>query len=119
MTTKIGILTGGGDCPGLNGAVKWVVKTALDPLLAEKRSRKFEVLGIREGWKGLVNVDPDDERSRALYLEPLDEEKVRTWDRTGGTNLGTSRTNPFNPATRLAFTLAGNGLTVGASGMGV
>lgn len=98
MTTKIGILTGGGDCPGLNGAVKWVVKTALDPLLADKRSMKFEVLGIREGWKGLVNVDPDDERSRALYLEPLDEEKVRTWDRTGGTNLGTSRTNPFNPA---------------------
>jgi len=97
MTTKIGILTGGGDCPGLNGAVKWVVKTALDPLLADKRSMKFEVLGIREGWKGLVNVDPDDERSRALYLEPLDEEKVRTWDRTGGTNLGTSRTNPFNP----------------------
>ncbi len=97
MTTKIGILTGGGDCPGLNGAVKWVVKTALDPLLAEKRATKFEVVGIREGWKGLVDVDPDDEGSRAIHLEPLDEEKVRAWDRYGGTNLGTSRTNPFNP----------------------
>lgn len=97
MTTKIGILTGGGDCPGLNGAIKWVVKTALDPLLAGKRSMKFEVVGIREGWKGIAEVDPDDEKSRALYLEPLDEEKVRAWDRYGGTNLGTSRTNPFNP----------------------
>ena len=38
MTTKIAVLTGGGDCPGLNGAIKWVVKTALDPLLAEHRS---------------------------------------------------------------------------------
>lgn len=97
MTAKIAILTGGGDCPGLNGAVKWVVKTALDPLLADKRSVKFEVLGVREGWKGLVDVDPDDEKSRGIYLEPLDEEKVRAWDRYGGTNLGTSRTNPFNP----------------------
>lgn len=58
---------------------------------------KFEVLGVREGWKGLVYVDPDDEKLRATYLEPLDEEKVRAWDRYGGTNLGTSRTNPFNP----------------------
>ncbi|HNR50026.1 MAG TPA: ATP-dependent 6-phosphofructokinase [Syntrophorhabdaceae bacterium] len=97
MTTKIAVLTGGGDCPGLNGAVKWVVKTALDPLLADKRSMKFEVIGVKEGWKGLVNVDPDDEESRNSYIEPLDEEKVRTWDRYGGTNLGTSRTNPFNP----------------------
>ena len=97
MTTRIAILTGGGDCPGLNGAVKWVVKTALDPLLADKRSTKFEVIGVREGWKGLVEVNPDDEKSMALYIEPLDEEKVRAWDRYGGTNLGTSRTNPFNP----------------------
>jgi 6-phosphofructokinase 1 len=54
---RIAVLTGGGDCPGLNGAVKWVTKTALDPLLEEKRSIKFDVLGIKEGWKGLVEVD--------------------------------------------------------------
>jgi len=97
MVQKIAVLTGGGDCPGLNGAVKWVTKTALDPLLEEKRSVRFEVIGIREGWRGLVEVDPDDPASMAEHIVPLNEEIVRTWDRYGGTNLGTSRTNPFNP----------------------
>jgi phosphofructokinase-like protein len=97
MTMKIAVLTGGGDCPGLNGAIKWVTKTALDPLLAKDRSIQFEVLGIREGWKGLVEVDPDDPKSCEEHLCLLSEERVRTWDRYGGTNLGTSRTNPFNP----------------------
>ncbi len=97
MTMKIAVLTGGGDCPGLNGAIKWVTKTALDPLLVKDRSIQFEVLGVKEGWKGLVEVDPDDPASFREYLRPLDEERVRTWDRYGGTNLGTSRTNPFNP----------------------
>jgi 6-phosphofructokinase 1 len=54
MKLKIAVLTGGGDCPGLNGAIKWVTKTALDPRLAEKRPVSFEVVGISEGWKGLV-----------------------------------------------------------------
>jgi 6-phosphofructokinase 1 len=94
---RIAVLTGGGDCPGLNGAVKWVTKTALDPMLAEKRPVTFDVIGIREGWKGLVNVNPDDPESVAQHTLKLDEEVVRTWDRYGGTNLGTSRTNPFNP----------------------
>ncbi|HWR68978.1 MAG TPA: 6-phosphofructokinase, partial [Desulfomonilia bacterium] len=53
---RIAVLTGGGDCPGLNGAVKWVTKTALDPVLEERRSFKCDVLGIKEGWKGLVYV---------------------------------------------------------------
>ena len=97
MTMKIAVLTGGGDCPGLNGAIKWVTKTALDPLLVKDRSIQFEVLGVKEGWKGLVEVYPDDPASFREYLRPLDEERVRTWDRYGGTNLGTSRTNPFNP----------------------
>jgi len=97
MKQKIAILTGGGDCPGLNGAIKWVTKTALDPILAENRSVQFEVLGIQEGWKGLVEVDPDDPESVLYHTKHLDEEVVRTWDRYGGTNLGTSRTNPFNP----------------------
>ena len=97
MKLKIGILTGGGDCPGLNGAIKWVTKSALDPRLAAKRSVSFEVVGVVEGWKGLVEVDPGDSTSCDRYLKRLDEEIVRTWDRYGGTNLGTSRTNPFNP----------------------
>ncbi|HOC58766.1 MAG TPA: ATP-dependent 6-phosphofructokinase [Smithellaceae bacterium] len=94
---KIAILTGGGDCPGLNGAIKWVTKTALDPRLEERRSIKFDVLGIKDGWKGLVEVDPQNQDSLAHHTLRLDEELVRTWDRFGGTNLGTSRTNPFNP----------------------
>jgi phosphofructokinase-like protein len=97
MKLKIAILTGGGDCPGLNGAVKWITKSVLDPKLVEKRSVSFEVIGVADGWKGLVEVDPDDPKSCDRYLKRLDEEIVRTWDRYGGTNLGTSRTNPFNP----------------------
>jgi len=97
MKMKIGILTGGGDCPGLNGAIKWVTKSALDPKIAANRSISFEVLGITEGWKGIIEVDPDDPKSCEKYIKHLDEETVRTWDRYGGTNLGTSRTNPFNP----------------------
>jgi 6-phosphofructokinase 1 len=97
MKMKIGILTGGGDCPGLNGAIKWVTKSALDPRLVAKRSLSFEVVGIADGWKGLVEVNPDDPKSCRRHLRNLDEETVRTWDRYGGTNLGASRTNPFNP----------------------
>jgi len=97
MNMKLAILTGGGDCPGLNGAIKWVTKSALDSKLAAKRSVSFEVIGIADGWKGLVDIDPDDPRSCDRYIKRLDEEIVRTWDRYGGTNLGTSRTNPFNP----------------------
>ncbi len=94
---KIAVLTGGGDCPGLNGAIKWVTKTALDPRLAKKRSGTYEVIGIMRGWKGLVDVDPSDPQSLSKNIKYLDEEIVRVWDRYGGTNLGTSRTNPFNP----------------------
>ncbi|HEU20435.1 MAG TPA: ATP-dependent 6-phosphofructokinase [Deltaproteobacteria bacterium] len=97
MSLKIAVLTGGGDCPGLNGAIKWVTKTALDPRLAARRAVAFDVVGIMDGWKGLVEIDPDNPTSRDRYLRKLDEETVRTWDRYGGTNLGTSRTNPFNP----------------------
>lgn len=94
---KIAILTGGGDSPGLNGAIKWVTKSALDPRLVAKRSVSFNVIGIVDGWKGLIEVEPSDPKSRDKYIRCLDEETVRTWDRYGGTNLGTSRTNPFNP----------------------
>lgn len=97
MKMKVAVLTGGGDCPGLNGAIKWVTKSALDPRMVAMRSISFEVVGITDGWKGIVEVDPDDPKSCARYIKPLNEEIVRTWDRYGGTNLGTSRTNPFNP----------------------
>lgn len=97
MPERIGVLTGGGDCAGLNSAIKWVTKTALDPLLAAKRNMEFEVLGIRDGWRGLVDVDPNDPVSMERWICPLNELLVRTWDRHGGTNLGSSRTNPFEP----------------------
>ncbi len=93
---RIGVLTGGGDCAGLNPAIKWVVKTALDDRLKRTRKIEYEVLGIRDGWKGLISPegDPDFLGPRII---PLTEEMVRTWDRYGGTNLGTSRTNPYDP----------------------
>ena len=55
--SRIGVLTGGGDCAGLNPTLKWVVKTAMDERLEWERGTRYEVLGIRDGWKGLVNVD--------------------------------------------------------------
>ncbi|MBN2238514.1 MAG: ATP-dependent 6-phosphofructokinase [Dehalococcoidales bacterium] len=93
---RIGVLTGGGDCAGLNSAVKWIVKTALDPRLEKERGVQFEVIGIREGWKGLVHTPPDNIDDAELVC-CLTENTVRTWDRMGGTALGSSRTNPYNP----------------------
>jgi 6-phosphofructokinase 1 len=96
--SRIGVLTGGGDCAGLNPALKWVVKTAMDENLEWERGVRYEVLGIRDGWKGLTNIDlssPDTE-GRITSLNP---EIVRTWDRYGGTMLGTSRFSPYDPET--------------------
>ncbi len=93
---RIGVLTGGGDCAGLNPAIKWAVKTALDDRLQKSRRIQYEVVGIRDGWKGLVHPDADEE-APASRIVVLTEEMVRTWDRHGGTNLGTSRTNPYDP----------------------
>jgi len=92
---RIGVLTGGGDCAGLNPAIKWVVKTALDERLRKTRKIEYEVLGIRDGWKGLVQPDGDQDFP-GPRINTLTEEMVRTWDRYGGTNLGTSRTNPYD-----------------------
>lgn len=83
---KIGILTGGGDVPGLNPCIKAVVNRAVD--------EGHTVLGIRRGWAGLLNYNPDDEASEKKWLVPLDKQVVRTVDRTGGTFLHTSRTKP-------------------------
>jgi 6-phosphofructokinase 1 len=93
---RIGVLTGGGDCAGLNSAIKWVVKTALDDRLQRTRKIQYEVVGIRDGWKGLVSPEGDEDFN-SPRIGTLTEEMVRTWDRYGGTNLGTSRTNPYDP----------------------
>jgi 6-phosphofructokinase 1 len=82
---RIGILTGGGDVPGLNSVIKSVVYNATEI--------GHEVIGIRRGWEGLTHMrrgpDLDDE-----YLRRLDRTNTRAIDRTGGTVLHTSRTNP-------------------------
>ncbi len=93
---RIGVLTGGGDCAGLNPAIKWVVKTALDDRLQRTRKIQYEVVGIRDGWKGLVYPEGDEDFP-STRVGGLTEEMVRTWDRYGGTNIGTSRTNPYDP----------------------
>lgn len=93
-TIRIGVLTGGGDCAGLNPAIKWIVKTALDPRLVKERKIKYEVLGIRDGWAGLTS--PPESFKESQNIIPLNEDLVRTWDRFGGTNLGSSRTNPYD-----------------------
>ncbi len=82
----IAILTGGGDVPGLNPCIKTVVNRA-----AEEGAR---VLGVRRGWAGLLRYHPDDPTSFGENLQWLDPGIVRTIDRTGGTFLHTSRTNP-------------------------
>jgi phosphofructokinase-like protein len=94
--SRIGVLTGGGDCPGLNPALKWVVKTAMDERLEWERGVRYEVLGIHDGWKGLAAVDPSTWDATG-HLVPLNPDIVRTWDRYGGTMLGTSRFSPYDP----------------------
>jgi ATP-dependent phosphofructokinase / diphosphate-dependent phosphofructokinase len=83
--TKIGILTGGGDVPGLISVIKSVVYRASE----SGRS----VIGIRRGWKGLTDFDPSNPQDSS-YVWELTRENTRVIDRTGGTVLHTSRTNP-------------------------
>lgn len=83
---RIGILTGGGDVPGLNPCIKAVVARATD--------EGHEVIGLRRGWAALLDIDPDDPESVAKNSVALDPAHVRTIDRTGGTILHTARTNP-------------------------
>ncbi len=80
---KVGILTGGGDCPGLNPVIRAAVKTALH--------EGYQVVGIQNGWKGLVDCD----------VKPLDAASVSGILHRGGTILGTSRTNPFKDKSAL------------------
>jgi ATP-dependent phosphofructokinase / diphosphate-dependent phosphofructokinase len=83
---RIGILTGGGDVPGLNSVIKSVVYRGAEI--------GCEILGIRRGWEGLTHVDLKDPASRSRYIQPLNRENTRTIDRTGGTYLHSSRTSP-------------------------
>ena len=81
---RIGILTGGGDVPGLNSVIKAVVYRGGE--------LGFEVLGIRRGWEGLTHLELDSFREK--YVLPLNRANTRTIDRTGGTFLHSSRANP-------------------------
>jgi 6-phosphofructokinase 1 len=79
----IGVLTGGGDAPGLNPAIKGLVYRAAE--------HGIKVVGLYDGWRSLLNPVGE--------VLALDRNAVRRWDRDGGTNLGSSRTNPFKTAT--------------------
>ncbi|MGZ8571989.1 MAG: 6-phosphofructokinase [Actinomycetota bacterium] len=98
---KVGVLTGGGDVPGLNACIKAATLRAIDD--------GHEVVGIRRGWAGLLETDPDDPTTIGSNTTPLDQVSVRTIDRTGGTVLHTSRTNPakVRPAEEPEFLKAG------------
>ena len=76
MAKRVGILTGGGDCPGLNAVIRAVTRRSL--------GRGWDVLGLREGWRGLVEG----------LVEPLGRRDVSGILPRGGTIIGTSRTNP-------------------------
>jgi ATP-dependent phosphofructokinase / diphosphate-dependent phosphofructokinase len=83
---RIGILTGGGDVPGLNSVIKTVTYRSSE--------NDIEVIGLRRGWEALTHVNLDDAESRRRYVMVLDRENTRTIDRRGGTVLHSSRTNP-------------------------
>ena len=77
MSKRVALLTGGGDCPGLNAVIRAVTRRSLD--------RGYEVVGVREGWRGLVDGK----------LQPLDDRAISGILPRGGTILGTTRTNPY------------------------
>lgn len=83
---KIGILTGGGDVPGLNPCIKAAVYRAAE--------EGHEMIGLRRGWAGLLYFNPEDPTTYNENLIHLTRTNTRTIDRTGGTYLHTSRTNP-------------------------
>ena len=83
---RIGILTGGGDVPGLNPCIKAVVNRVAEA--------GHSVVGIRRGWGGLLYANPEDSSSWDEHMLELTPQTVRTVDRSGGTFLHTSRTNP-------------------------
>ena len=101
MGKRIGILTGGGDVPGLNSVIKSVVYRATE--------NKCDVIGIRNGWEGLTHCNLDDPTSREKYIWPLDRANTRIIDRSGGTVLHRSRVSPSR-VTQLPEFMSGAGV---------
>jgi 6-phosphofructokinase len=83
---RIGILTGGGDVPGLNATIKAFVWRMLE--------EPCEIIGLRRGWASLLNIIPDPEADNSAWILPLTRVLTRAIDRSGGTILHTSRINP-------------------------
>jgi 6-phosphofructokinase len=100
---RIGILTGGGDVPGLNAIIKTVTYRGSED--------DIEVVGLRRGWEALTHLNLDDPASKSHYLIPLNRENTRIIDRRGGTVLHSSRTNP-SKMKKLPDHLVGKGLPV-------
>ena len=86
----IGILTGGGDVPGLNPTIRAITKRAL--------REGYKVIGIRNGWEGLININRDVPLDEQDYAVELNDQVVRKIGRTGGTFLHSARTNPIKVA---------------------
>src|SRR5260370_3539091 len=87
---RIGILTGGGDVPGLNAVIK--------PVPYRSSENDIEVVGLRRGWEALTHLNAEEPDSRRRSVMPLDRETSRIIDRRGGTVLHSSRTNPATMA---------------------
>jgi 6-phosphofructokinase len=83
---RLGVLTGGGDVPGLNSAIKSIVEAGT--------RANYEIVGICRGWEGLTHINLEDPLSKDRYVMMLDQRNTRNIDRSGGTMLHTSRTNP-------------------------
>jgi 6-phosphofructokinase 1 len=77
---RVGILTGGGDCPGLNAVIRAAARRSME--------RGYDVVGVREGWRGLVES----------LLQPLGPREISGILPRGGTIIGTTRTNPYKVA---------------------
>ncbi|HEV3076399.1 MAG TPA: 6-phosphofructokinase [Thermoanaerobaculia bacterium] len=86
MARRIGILTGGGDVPGLNMAIKGFV--------GRMEEAGYEIFGLKRGWDALLNIVPSPRADNSAWLVPLTRPNTRTIDRSGGTVLHTSRINP-------------------------
>jgi len=90
MAKRLGILTGGGDVPGLNAAIKVVTELAIRD--------GYDVIGFRKGWAGPLRMVPEEGHDNSEFYMPLTLETVRKVARSGGTFLHSSRTNPVNVA---------------------
>ncbi|HLZ26855.1 MAG TPA: 6-phosphofructokinase [Chloroflexota bacterium] len=108
---RIGVLTGGGDVPGLNPCVKALVYGAAE--------HAWQVVGIRRGWAGLLELDPEDPATLSVGTLELNRQNTRTIDRSGGTFLHTSRVDPGRVRSdRLPRFLVGRGDLTSASADG-